>query len=200
MCILRRLYVSAGGEQRASLAGQEMGLLVRIPGRGLVQGSACARGCVCCTHTTCPWAAASCARSAPLARAVRRGCARRRPGWEGGGGSGGSGVSPRAPAGSVRAPPPRRRRAQPQTRAAAGSSHAAGDYGGARAARARLFSPPRPASLPLPPLRPPAPAARRAARSAASRLRGVGGRCLRRGFSTPSPLRAGGGGDVEPRM
>lgn len=118
----------------------------------------------------------------------------------GGGGSGGSGVSPRAPAGSVRAPPPRRRRAQPQTRAAAGSSHAAGDYGGARAARARLFSPPRPASLPLPPLRPPAPAARRAARSAASRLRGVGGRCLRRGFSTPSPLRAGGGGDVEPRM
>lgn len=61
---------------------------MRIPGRGLVQGSACARGCVCCTHTTCPWAAASCARSAPLARAVRRGCARRRPGWEGGGGFG----------------------------------------------------------------------------------------------------------------
>lgn len=78
---------------------------MRIPGRGLVQGSACARGCVCCTHTTCPWAAASCARSAPLARAVRRGCARRRPGWEGGGGVREGPGSPRVPRPGASVPP-----------------------------------------------------------------------------------------------
>lgn len=52
VCISRRLSVSAGGggEQRASLVGQEIGLRVRIPGRRLVQGSACARGCALHTH------------------------------------------------------------------------------------------------------------------------------------------------------